>query len=59
MPDTTHVIAGRCTTVFGTREQEHDMLVLVKPDETSELLVDSVAEDGWYCFQMAVEKPGI
>jgi DNA topoisomerase-1 len=38
MPDTAHVIAGRCTTVFeGTREQEHcgDLIVLVKPDSTS------------------------
>ena len=37
MPDAAHVIAGRCTTVFGgTREQEQhgDMLVLVKPDST-------------------------
>ena len=38
MPDTAHVIAGRCTAVFeGTREQEHcgDLIVLVKPDSTS------------------------
>ena len=37
MPDSAHVIAGRCTTVFeGTREQEQhgDMLVVVKPDGT-------------------------
>ena len=37
MPDSAHVIAGRCTTVFeGTREQEQhgDMLVLIKPDGT-------------------------
>ena len=37
MPETAHVIAGRCTTVFeGSREQEQhgDMLVLVKPDQT-------------------------
>ncbi len=37
MPDTAHVIAGRCTAVFeGTREQEHcgDLIVLVKPDNT-------------------------
>jgi DNA topoisomerase-1 len=37
MPDTVHVVAGRCTTVFeGTREQEQhgDAIGLVKPDET-------------------------
>jgi len=37
MPETAHVIAGRCTTVFeGTREQEQhgDAIVLVKPDGT-------------------------
>lgn len=37
MPETAHVIAGRCTTVFeGTREQEQhgDMIVLIKPDNT-------------------------
>jgi DNA topoisomerase-1 len=37
MADTTHVIAGRCTTVFdGAREQEQhgDVLVVVKPDNT-------------------------
>lgn len=36
MADTTHVIAGRCTTVFeGSREQEQhgDMIVLIKPDK--------------------------
>jgi len=45
MPDTTHVVAGRWTTVFeGTREQEQhgDMLVVVKPDSTSKLLVDLI-----------------
>jgi DNA topoisomerase-1 len=38
MPETAHVIAGRCTTVFeGTREQQQhgDVLVVVKPDSTS------------------------
>jgi len=38
MPDRTHVIAGRCTTVFdGTREQEQhgDMFVVVNPYGTS------------------------
>ena len=37
MSNTSHLIAGRCTTVFGgTREQEQhgDMLVLVTPDST-------------------------
>jgi len=37
MPETAHVITGRCTTVFeGTREQEQhgDVLVIVKPDGT-------------------------
>jgi len=37
MPETVHVIAGRCTAVFeGSREREQygDMLVLVKPDGT-------------------------
>ena len=35
MPDTTHLVVGRCTTEFdGTREQRQhgDVLVLVKPD---------------------------
>jgi len=35
MPDSAHVIAGRCTTAFeGTREQQQhgDVIVLVKPD---------------------------
>ncbi len=37
MPESAHVIAGRCTTVFeGTREQEQhgDMILLIKPDNT-------------------------
>lgn len=37
MPDTAHVIAGRCTAVFErSREQEHrgDLVVLVKPDSS-------------------------
>ena len=37
MPECTHVIAGRCTTVFeGTRDstQHGDVVVVVKPDRT-------------------------
>lgn len=46
MSETTHVVAGRCRTVFeGTREQtQHgDVLVVVKPDQT--VLVHD--EDGY------------
>jgi len=42
MHDGTCVMAGECTTVFeGTREREQrgDVLVVVKPDNTGDLLV--------------------
>lgn len=37
MPDTAHVIAGRCTAVFeGDRTREHcgDLVALLKPDSS-------------------------
>jgi hypothetical protein len=61
MPEQTHIIAGRCTTVFeetreqggaatenrtdvGRKQEQHgDMIVLVKPDSTSKLLVDCIS----------------
>jgi hypothetical protein len=43
MPDTAHVIAGRCTAVFEvSREQEHrgDLVVLVRPDSSKTISND-------------------